>query len=112
MADVLGAFEQSVLLAILRLKDDAYGRAILKEVKLRLEREVAAGAVHATLVRLEDRGLLTSRLGAGTAIRGGRARRCSDSELSSSLPVARSPPPTTAARSRVSSYCPTRRRSR
>ena len=75
MADVLGAFEQSVLLAILRLKDDAYGRAILKEVKLRLEREVAAGAVHATLVRLEDRGLLTSRLGAGTAIRGGRARR-------------------------------------
>ena len=75
MADVLGAFEQSVLLAILRLKDDAYGRAILKEVKLRLERDVAAGAVHATLVRLEDRGLLTSRLGAGTAIRGGRARR-------------------------------------
>jgi PadR family transcriptional regulator len=75
MADVLGAFEQSVLLAILRLKDEAYGRAILKEVKLRLEREVAAGAVHATLVRLEDRGLLTSRLGAGTAIRGGRARR-------------------------------------
>ena len=75
MADVLGAFEQSVLLAILRLKDEAYGRAILKEVTLRLEREVAAGAVHATLVRLEDRGLLTSRLGAGTAIRGGRARR-------------------------------------
>jgi PadR family transcriptional regulator PadR len=75
MADVLGAFEQAVLLAILRLKDDAYGRAILKEVKLRLEREVAAGAVHATLVRLEERGLLTSRLGAGTAIRGGRARR-------------------------------------
>jgi PadR family transcriptional regulator PadR len=75
MADVLGAFEQSVLLAILRLKDEAYGRAILKEVKLRLEREVAAGAVHATLVRLEDRSLLTSRLGAGTAIRGGRARR-------------------------------------
>ena len=75
MADVLGAFEQSVLLAILRLKDEAYGRAILKEVTLRLEREVAAGAVHATLVRLEDRGLLTSRLGVGTAIRGGRARR-------------------------------------
>jgi DNA-binding PadR family transcriptional regulator len=75
MADVLGAFEQSVLLAILRLKEEAYGRAILKEVTLRLEREVAAGAVHATLVRLEDRGLLTSRLGAGTAIRGGRARR-------------------------------------
>jgi DNA-binding PadR family transcriptional regulator len=75
MADTLGAFEQSVLLAIVRLKDEAYGRAILKEVKLRLERDVAAGAVHATLVRLEEKGLLTSRLGPGTDIRGGRARR-------------------------------------
>jgi PadR family transcriptional regulator, regulatory protein PadR len=75
MADVLGAFEQAVLLAIVRLRDDAYGRAILKEVKERLERDVAAGAVHATLVRLENRGLLTSQLGSGTSIRGGRARR-------------------------------------
>jgi PadR family transcriptional regulator PadR len=75
MADVLGAFEQAVLLAIVRLKDDAYGRAILKEVKERLERDVAAGAVHATLGRLEQKGLLTSRLGSGTPIRGGRARR-------------------------------------
>ena len=75
MADVLGAFEQAVLLAIIRLGPDAYGRAILKEVQDRLERDVAAGAVHATLVRLEERGLLTSRLGPGTDIRGGRARR-------------------------------------
>ena len=75
MADVLGAFEQAVLLAIVRLRDDAYGRAILKEVATRLDRDVAAGAVHATLGRLEQRGLLTSRLGPGTPIRGGRARR-------------------------------------
>ena len=75
MADLLGAFEQAVLLAVVRLRDDAYGRAILKEVKHRLEREVAAGAVHTTLGRLEQKGLLASRLGAGTPIRGGRARR-------------------------------------
>ncbi len=75
MADVLGAFEQAVLLAIVRLRDDAYGRAILKEVQARLERDVAAGAVHATLGRLERKGLLASRLGSGTPIRGGRARR-------------------------------------
>ena len=75
MADVLGAFEQAVLLAIVRLRDDAYGRAILKEVTTRLDRDVAAGAVHATLGRLEQKGLLTSRLGPGTPIRGGRARR-------------------------------------
>jgi PadR family transcriptional regulator PadR len=75
MADVLGAFEQAVLLAILRLRDDAYGRAILKEVQERLGRNVAAGAVHATLERLEQKRLVGSRLGSGTAIRAGRPRR-------------------------------------
>ena len=75
MADVLGAFEQAVLLAIVRLREGAYGRAILKEVKQRLERDVAAGAVHATLERLEKKGLVSSRLGSGTSVRDGRARR-------------------------------------
>jgi DNA-binding PadR family transcriptional regulator len=75
MAELLGAFEQAVLLAILRLDRDAYGRAVLKEVQARLEREVAAGAVHATLDRLERKGLVSSRLGPGTPIRDGRARR-------------------------------------
>ena len=75
MAETLGAFEQAVLLAIVRLRDDAYGRAILKEVQARLERDIAAGAVHATLERLEEKGLIASRLGSGTPIRGGRPRR-------------------------------------
>jgi hypothetical protein len=56
MAEILGAFEQAVLLAIVRLGDEAYGRAVLKEVQVRLDREVAAGAVHATLDRLETKG--------------------------------------------------------
>ena len=75
MADILGAFEQAVLLAIVRLREQAYGRAILKEVQVRLERNVAAGAVHATLERLEAKSLVASRLGPGTPVRGGRARR-------------------------------------
>ena len=75
MADVLGAFEQAVLLAIVRLGDGAYGRAILKEAQARLDREVAAGAVHATLDRLEHKCLIVSRLGSGTPVRAGRARR-------------------------------------
>jgi PadR family transcriptional regulator, regulatory protein PadR len=75
MADVLGAFEQAVMLAVVRLRENAYGRAILKEVQARLERDVAAGAVHATLERLENKGLLSSRLGSGTPVRAGRARR-------------------------------------
>ena len=75
MADVLGAFEQAVLLAIIRLRTDAYGRAILKEVQVRLDRDVAPGAVHATLERLDRKRLLASRLEDGTPIRAGRARR-------------------------------------
>ena len=64
-----------MLLEVLRLGEDAYGRAILKAVQSRLERDVAAGAVHATLERLERKGLLSSRLGPGTPVRAGRARR-------------------------------------
>ena len=75
MADTLGAFEQAVLLAIVRLDENAYGRAVLSAVQARLARSVAAGAVHATLERLEGKGLIVSRLGTGTAIRGGRPRR-------------------------------------
>jgi len=75
MADILGACEQAVLLAIVRLGEDAYGRAVLKEVQVRLDRDVAAGAVHATLDRLENKGRVGSRLGTGTPIRSGRPRR-------------------------------------
>jgi DNA-binding PadR family transcriptional regulator len=73
--DVLGSFEQAVLLALMRLGKDAYGRAILNEVQLRLNRDISAGAVYATLERLEAKGLASSKLAPGTAIRGGRARR-------------------------------------
>ena len=75
MAETLGTFEQAVLLAIVRLKEEAYGRGILREVQERLNRDIAAGAIHATLERLEAKGLIRSRLGTGTPIRDGRARR-------------------------------------
>jgi DNA-binding PadR family transcriptional regulator len=64
-----------VLLAILRLREDAYGRGILREVEERLKRDIAAGAIHATLKRLEQRGLIRSRIGLGTPIRDGHAKR-------------------------------------
>ena len=75
MAELLGAFEQAVLLAIVKLADDAYGRTVLRQVQVALGREVAAGAVYATLDRLEQKGLVSSYLGDGTPVRGGRARR-------------------------------------
>src|ERR1043166_6635725 len=75
MANVLGSFEQAVLIAVMRLQADAYGRAIFKEVQDRLDRDVAPGAVHATLDRLERKRLLSSKLGSGTPVRAGRPRR-------------------------------------
>jgi len=73
--DTIGQFEQAVLVALIRLGEDAYGRAILNEVQTRLDRDVSAGAVYATLERLEAKELVSSTLAPGTAIRGGRARR-------------------------------------
>ncbi len=75
MADVLGSFEQAVLIAVMRLEADAYGRAILNDVQARLDRDIVPGAVHATLDRLERKRLLSSKLGSGTPVRAGRARR-------------------------------------
>jgi PadR family transcriptional regulator PadR len=75
MANVLGSFEQAVLVTIVRLADQAYGRAVLQDVAKRLDRSVSAGAVYATLDRLEAKGLVSSRLATGTPVRDGRARR-------------------------------------
>ncbi|HEY7335333.1 MAG TPA: PadR family transcriptional regulator [Bryobacteraceae bacterium] len=75
MAEIPGTFEQAVLLAIVRLGDEAYGRAILRTVEEGLGREVAPGAVQATLERLENKGLVRSQFGPGTVIRAGRPRR-------------------------------------
>jgi DNA-binding PadR family transcriptional regulator len=77
MAELLGTFEQVVLLAVLRLGDEAYGRSILREAQTAMEqrRTVSAGAVYATLDRVETKGLLASHLAEGGPGRGGRARR-------------------------------------
>jgi PadR family transcriptional regulator PadR len=75
VAELLGAFEQAVLLTVWRLTEEAYGRAILRGVQSALNREVVAGAVYATLDRLEQKGFVDSRIGEGTPARAGRSRR-------------------------------------
>jgi|SRR5579883_3229893 DNA-binding PadR family transcriptional regulator len=75
VAQSLGEFEQIVLLAILRLGDNAYGVTIAGEISECTRREPAPGALYTTLDRLEDKGLVTSRLGDPTPQRGGRAKR-------------------------------------
>jgi len=75
--DSLGQFEQLVLTAILTLRDDAYGVSIhSKAAELAKPRDVSLGAIYVTLDRLEDKGLVTSRLSDPRPERGGRAKRC------------------------------------
>jgi DNA-binding PadR family transcriptional regulator len=71
----LGEFEQIVLLAILRLGDEAYGVTILNEIGAKTGRNPAPGALYTTLHRMESKGLVTSRDGSPTPERGGRAKR-------------------------------------
>jgi DNA-binding PadR family transcriptional regulator len=75
MADILGEFEQLVLLAVLRLDDEAYGAAIGRELREKAGRDASPGAIFTTLERLEARGLVRSRYGEPTAERGGRRKR-------------------------------------
>lgn len=56
----LGSFEEQVLLAVLRMRDDAYGMAVRREIDRVTGRDVSIGAVYATLDRLEAKGLLDS----------------------------------------------------
>jgi len=73
----LGQFEQLLLTAILKLGEDAYGVSIqAKAAELAHPKEVSLGAIYVTLDRLEDKGMVKSRLSQPTAERGGRAKRC------------------------------------
>jgi DNA-binding PadR family transcriptional regulator len=74
--EALGEFEQLVLLAVVHLGDDVYGVPIVAEIERRTGRSVTPAAVYVTLRRLEQRGLLSSRMSAPTPERGGKARRC------------------------------------
>ena len=71
----LGSFEMMVLLALIRLREDAYGVPISNEIEERAGREVAIGSVYAALERLEDKGLVLSKRGESTPERGGRAKK-------------------------------------
>jgi DNA-binding PadR family transcriptional regulator len=71
----LGELEQLVLWAVLRLDGKGYGTTILDELNERVDRRVTPGALYATLDRLEEKGMLLSRLADPEAGRGGRRKR-------------------------------------
>ncbi len=73
--EYLGEFEELVLTMVGILQEEAYGNAIVNEIKQRLGRESNLSAVHVTLYRLEDKGYVKSSMGGATNARGGRRKR-------------------------------------
>jgi len=78
----LGEFEELVLLAILKLKDNAYGTTVRDALEEATGRSISIGALYATFDRLERKGFVKSWQGEATPERGGRAKRYFDIEPS------------------------------
>ena len=73
--EFLGEFEIYVMLALVHLRDDAYGMTIRQEIERRTGRDAAIGAVYATLSRLEDKGLVRHELSRPLPVQGGKSRK-------------------------------------
>jgi len=71
----LGEFELLLLLAVLRLGDDAYGVTIRDELERETSRELTMGAIYKTLGRLQQKGYVSVRIGDPTPQRGGRRKK-------------------------------------
>ena len=71
----LGEFEQMLLLAVMRLGQDAYGMRLMEELEFSVGRRVSRGSVYVTLDRLEDKGWIRSEMSPPRPERGGRPRR-------------------------------------
>jgi DNA-binding PadR family transcriptional regulator len=75
MSEILGGFEHQVLLAMMRLNRETYSVPIVRELEKATGRSVAPAAVYMTLRRLQERGLLTTRMAPPPKGQGGRERR-------------------------------------
>lgn len=73
--EYLGEFELTVILALLRVGEDAHGVPIAREIEDTCRREVKIASVYAALERLERKGFVNSRKGEPTPEHGGRAKR-------------------------------------
>ena len=71
----LGEFEHLVLLAALRLRDQAYAPEIARILEEHAKREMSRGTLYAALERLDKRGLIEWHAEASTSERGGSRRR-------------------------------------
>ena len=75
MKGYIGEFEELVLLTIASLGEEAYGVSIKENIENRSDRSISIGALHSTITRLEEKGLIKSWQGEPTQERGGRRKR-------------------------------------
>ncbi len=73
--DFLGEFEELILIAVASLLDEAYGVAVMKYIEKEAGRSSNISAVHEGLKRLEKKGMVESKMGGATQVRGGRRKR-------------------------------------
>ena len=72
---MLGELEQTVMLATLRLGEEGYGVSIQDGIRRSTGRDLTLGTIHKTLVRLEHKGFIASRMAESSPHRGGRRNR-------------------------------------
>lgn len=75
MGRALGEFEHFVMLALVRLREEAYGVTIKDEIEARTGREIYIGAVYTALARMQKNGYVTAEISEPTAKRGGRRKK-------------------------------------
>ena len=73
--ELLTKFEELVLLTVLRLKENAYGRAIYEEILKVTGKKMSVGNIYFPLERLTEKGYLHAFKGEPTPKRGGMGKR-------------------------------------
>ena len=75
MRQNIGEFEEIVLLVVAAQHDQAYGLSVTQAIEQQLNRSVKLSSVHTSLYRLEEKGLVESKIGDTSTLRGGRKKR-------------------------------------
>ena len=70
----LGHLEETVLLLVM-IKEEAYGVSVAEAYQQQNGQSISIPAIHTVLKRLEQKGLVKSKMGEATAERGGRRKR-------------------------------------
>ncbi len=75
MSQNLGNLEETVLLIVAVMPEEAYGYTVSEAYHQYMNNRISISAVHTVLKRLEKKGMIESKMGGATAERGGRRKR-------------------------------------